>query len=73
MTYRMHLANTTEILLEEIADPRMKRKDVAVTYGLAIRSADETDWPRVNAAIIERWSKAALNTIKKWAWEGPPK
>lgn len=26
------------------------------------------DWPEINAAIVEKWSKAGLIWIKKQAW-----
>ena len=64
---RIELADPQGQLLEEIADPRMKRRDVAMTYRLALRSHG-VDWPRVNAAIIERWSMRALSQIKAFAW-----
>jgi hypothetical protein len=55
--------------MEEIANPRMKRNNVATTYALAIQSSQETDWPRVNQAIIRRWSQSALTYIKERAWK----
>lgn len=60
-------------LLREISDPRMKRDDVALTYAFAIRQAQELgesiDYARVNGAIMERWSMAALKYIKERAWK----
>ncbi len=67
---RIELANCTENLLSEIAAPEMKRRDVARTYALAMRSSEPTDWKRVNAAIMERWSRAALEWIKQQAHSG---
>ena len=62
------------VLLEEIANPKVRRKSVAMTYAWAIRSTqagmDTVDWKKVNAAIIERWSRSALEWIKKQAWSG---
>lgn len=55
-------------LLREIADKRMTRDDVMLTYAFAIRQHDEVDWPKVNAAILDRWSMAALRYIKDGAW-----
>lgn len=43
---------------------------VAETYALALRSSYRTDWARVNAAIVGRWSVAGLDRIKKLAWSG---
>lgn len=59
----------TERLLVEIANPAAKRLDVAKVYGLALRSRDNTDWPQVNRAIIQRWSVSALVWIKQKAWK----
>ena len=66
----LELANCTNHLLSEIADPAMKRRDVAQTYALAMRSSEAIDYERVNAAIIERWSRSALEFIKRMAWSG---
>lgn len=66
------LACCESVLLSEIANPAMKRRDVAKTYALALRSSEAKtmDWGKVNRAIIERWSFSALNWIKKAAWSG---
>jgi hypothetical protein len=55
-------------LLQEIADPRMKREDVALTYAFALRQGG-VDWPTVNKAIVARWSLSALKWIKTRAWK----
>lgn len=67
---QMELANCTETLLGEIADKRIKRKSVAMTYALAMRSSEAVDWARVNKAIIKRWSISALTYIKELARPG---
>ncbi len=64
------LALTTPHLIREIAMPEMKQRDIASTYGLALRSSCETDWSTVNAAIVERWSVSGLERIKEAAWAG---
>lgn len=56
-------------MLREIADKRMKREDVALSYALALRTPDQVDWPKVNYAIIDRWSPSALRWIKEFAWK----
>ena len=66
----LELANCTNHLLREIADPAMKRRDVAQSYALAIRSQETTDYARVNAAIVARWSLSALVFIKRQAHSG---
>ena len=67
---RIELADPEGQLLEEIADPKMTRRDVALTYRLALRSRDRVDWGKVNRAIIDRWSSSALGWIKEFAWKG---
>ena len=69
MTLRVELSNLEGLLLEEIADNRIKRKSVAKTYCLALQSS-EIDWQKVNEAIISRWSVSALEYIKRLAWSG---
>ena len=71
---RIELADPEAQLLAEIADKAMKRRDVAMTYRLAWRATlgpdgATVDWPKVNEAIVERWSLSALAFIKKTAWE----
>lgn len=70
------LALTTPMLLHEIAMPEMTQRDIASMYGLALRSSWETDWAKVNAAIVERWSRSGLERIKEAAragkWKGVP-
>ena len=69
---RMQLCDCERVLLEEIGNRKMKRKDVAQTYALALRSRefDSIDWKKVNGAIIERWSTFALLWIKERAFSG---
>lgn len=70
---RVDLVDPQGTILREIADPRMTRDDIALTYAFAIRqhgrtSTNEFDYARVNQAIIDRWSLAALKYIKEKAW-----
>ena len=67
MTVTMQLASCTSTLLGEISNRRFKRKEVAFTYALAMQSSDPTDWRAVNGAIIDRWSFAGLERIKREA------
>lgn len=62
------LADPQGQLLEEIADPKMTRRQVALTYRLATLEPGAVDWPVVNRAIVARWSVSALDWIKKTAW-----
>lgn len=61
-----------ETLLQEIACPELKQRDIAQSYHLAIRSdeARTMDWGRVNRAIIARWSVSGLERIKQMALSG---
>ena len=65
----MDLVNGEKMILDEIAMPEMKRKDIASTYGLIIRSGEKVDWPKINTAIMNRWSKSGLLWIKEAAWK----
>lgn len=46
------------------------QRQVAQTYALGLHSSDETDWAKVNRAIIDRWSVSGLERIKNMAWSG---
>jgi hypothetical protein len=66
----IELCDCENVLLREIATKGMYRKDIALTYAMALRSSEReaVDWRKVNEAIIERWSIAALRYIKDRAW-----
>jgi hypothetical protein len=68
---RIELAACEATILGEIADPKFKRAQVATTYALCLRSSerDRIDWGKVNRAILDRWSPAALKWIKERAWK----
>ena len=66
----IQLTDCTATLLREVAMPEVTRDLLAMTYALAIRSWEPTDWPRVNRAIIERWSESGLRYIKRKSWKG---
>ena len=66
----IELMDCTRVLLDEIGNMRMTRRDVAKTYALALRSSEEPDWAVVNKAIMKRWSRHALEWIKTQAWSG---
>ena len=67
---RVELVDPQDTLMREIADKRMTRDDVAMTYAFALRQRDEdpVHWGEVNQAIIDRWSLSALKYIKEKAW-----
>lgn len=66
---RLELVDGQSVILREIADKAMKRKDVALTYALILRSREKVDWLAINTAIIQRWSKSGLIWIKEQAWK----
>ena len=66
---RIELANCTNVLLSELKNPKITQKGIAKTYTLALDSSERTDWTRVNAAIIEKWSLSGLKRIKEMAWK----
>ena len=70
--YRVTLCDCERTLLDEIAIPTQKRRDIAQTYALALQSPESAtmNWGSVNRAIIARWSMAGLLWIKKQAWSG---
>lgn len=70
---RVELVNPQATILAEIADRRLTRDDVAMTYAFCIRQSgpwgsDEIDYAVINEAIMERWSLSALKYIKEKAW-----
>ena len=66
----IELLDCTNVLLREIKDSQFKRKHIAKTYALALRSSWPTDWRKVNQAIVDRWSNYALEYIVKLANSG---
>lgn len=68
--FSMHIMFADDLMLQEIADKKCKRKDIARTYALALRSDHPCNFAKVNKAIIERWSVSGLNWIKTAAWSG---
>ena len=72
MAFTVQMADFENTILREIAAPEMKRDDAALTYAFGLRNAangEKIDWPKVNAAIIARWSRSALIYIKERAWK----
>jgi len=57
------------LALMEIANPKMTRDDVALTYAFMLRQGETDRVAEVNQAILERWSMAALKYIKTEAWK----
>jgi hypothetical protein len=55
--------------LAEIADRKMTRDDVAITYAFCIRQQQTDRIAEINRAIVDRWSISALGYIKRKAWK----
>ncbi len=66
------LANCEKTILDEIEMKELKKIDVAKTYALILKSSERNivDWPKVNKAIINKWSRSGLEWIKEMAWSG---
>ncbi len=65
---RIEPVDPERMILDEIANPAMTRDDVAQTYAILIHLDADCDWARINEAIIRRWSRSALEYIKRKAW-----
>lgn len=68
--FTIFMSCCTETLLNDIRLKEMTKRSLAQTYALALRSPEPTNWKRVNEAIIKRWSRSALEDIKRMAWSG---
>lgn len=69
MTFTVEMVGVEDVLLREIPDHQFKQADIALTYAFGIVSSEDVDWPKVNAAIIERWSPTGLTRVKEMAWK----
>lgn len=71
--WRINMVCCTQVILNEVGHKECTQRDVALSYALAIKSAaqkaDTPDWRAINTAIIERWSMAGLERIKKAAMD----
>jgi hypothetical protein len=69
----IQMTNCESVLMMECGIPQIKRKDIAITYRLAMEAdrdgREKINWGKVNHAIITRWSLSGLQYIKKLAWE----
>ena len=72
----LQMQNCETVLLMECGISQVKRNDIAITYRFAmeadVQGREKIDWSKVNAAIINRWSRSGLQYIKKRAWDGVP-
>lgn len=65
---RIEPLDLERVILREIDNKRMTRNDVAQTYAILLKFPGDYNWQRINGAIIKRWSKYALEYIKRRAW-----
>ena len=67
----IELIDCTNVILNEIKDIKFKRKNIAKTYALALKSSEDSiNCKIINEAIINRWSRSGLEYIKNLAWSG---
>ena len=69
MNGQWELADVEGVIEREI-EMGATQREVAKSYALGLLSTWPTDWERVNARIIARWSKSGLLRIKNLAWSG---
>lgn len=55
-------------ILEAVKEPWATRDDIAAEYSAGLRYGC-SDWPKANAAILERWTPSGLAYIKRKAWK----
>jgi hypothetical protein len=68
--FKTEIACVEQVIENEIKQG-LKQKQIAQTYALGLRSSSwPTYWTKVNKMIVNRWSLAGLNRIKKMAWSG---
>jgi hypothetical protein len=67
---RILLMDCARVIEDEIA-AKANQTEVGLTYAMAMHSAAHggwtPDWPRVNRAILNRWSMAGLERVKRIA------
>lgn len=71
MTFEIE--DITKFILSEIENKKLKQKDIAKTYAIAIEYDNKiiqpVYWKKINEAIIKRWSRAGLKKVKEMAWK----
>jgi len=59
-----------EQVIENEIKHGVRRKDVAITYAMTVRSeamGRKTNWKRINAAILAKWGRRGLMAVKNRA------
>lgn len=65
----VEMVSMEEMILQAIEDKASKRDSIALRYAFCISSDEVIDYKKINRAIMARWSKSALNYIKRGAWQ----
>jgi len=66
---RIEMTFCEETILLEIAEKKATRDDIALSYAFCLNSSENPSFAKINRAIIDRWSRAALRYIKRKAWK----
>jgi len=70
---QINLVCCTDVIIQDVAAKQATKKDIALTYAMAIKSqaqgADLPDWSKINGAILARWKMSGLERIKKRAFD----
>ena len=62
------ITNITQQIIYEIETLRLNQRAVADTCSIAIVQGGG-DWPKINAAIVKRWSLSARERVLTMAWK----
>lgn len=66
--FTVTMLDVEELALQEIADKKCTRNNVALTLAFGLRQNDTLNWSKLNKAMIERWSRSGRDYIMKRAW-----
>jgi hypothetical protein len=70
--FEVYLVGCVGVILNEIKQG-CTQKQIALTYAMAIitnaAKVEKVEWRTINEAIEARWSKSAVERVKKMAWK----
>lgn len=70
MRRRRELPDAVEFVFIFIHDKKFNRNYTAIMYAQCMmQTTNPIDWPRINRAIMDRWSRSGLKYIKTKAWK----
>ena len=61
--------NWQTVIMDEISNPKLPKREIARTYGYLIRDGRLSNWRTINEAIIARFGQTGLDSIRKSAWK----